>query len=112
MFQIINSFRELHGRSRVWNWDSLVSGYCEEHSRAMANCGELYHADQSLLNGWSEIVAKVSYSGENFDIIKSRLVYDVIGRSEGHKAILLNSSIIAHALVVANGWVYATIRGR
>lgn len=108
---ILNKFREIHGRQRVYNWDNVVSHFCYEHCCAMADRGDLFHAPDVFLNGWGEAVAFCSIGDSIFDA-KNHIVYRTFSESESHRNLILNSSTLACAWVVRDGRLYVTVRGR
>lgn len=109
--EVINSFRSIHNRSHVnwWVWEEMDN--CFKHSIAMMERNEIYHAEAHYRNDWREAVAYCDFYGSWEEAIK-RLIYDVLGNSEGHKDILLDCPSLAYGLVVANNKVFITIRGK
>jgi uncharacterized protein YkwD len=112
MVNVINGFRRQNGRSDIWDWDFQVCEYCRMHTYAMIRENRLYHSEPYLREGWSEAVAMCDYGGGSIDDVKRRLIYDIIGNSEGHRQIVLDSNTLAYSLVINDGKAYLTIRGK
>jgi hypothetical protein len=108
---IINEFRASYGKSRVSLWDSVQNDYCWSHSLAMANRGHVYHAEPCYVRGWSEAVGMIHFI-DNSEVTLKRLIFDVLGGSESHRNIILDSSHLAVGVVVHNYKMFITIRGR
>ena len=111
MTEIINEFRTYHNRGYVSFWDSVVSQWCRWHSEEMAKRDQLYHAEYYYLTDWEEIVVMSSKFGSRKEV-ERKLVFDVIRDSPTHRAILLDSNIMAYGMADTNDKIYRTIRGR
>ena len=107
---IINEFRSLNSRCPIQNWDKQISHYCVNHCWAMVKNG-FYHAEPHYLNDWEEIIAVCSQREIWEDTVRY-LIFATIGNSIIHREILLNSSEIGYGIIVCEGNVYFTIRGR
>ena len=111
MIAAINEFRRQHGVGVVEHWDMQQAEFCKEHCIAMARCGELYHAESFYLRDWKEAVAMHSWM-DQWSIVQDRLIFDVLGSSEPHRRILLESNCMAYAVWTGNWQVYLTIRAK
>jgi hypothetical protein len=111
MENIINEFRGKNGRGAVECFDREVCNHCFSHSLAMSHRAHPYHAEPHLLNGWSEAVALGYFNGDFYGTLRE-LVYDVIGKSDEHRNILLNCNTIAFGIFTSNHRMYLTIRGK
>ena len=111
MENIINEFRAQNGKEAVSHFDYLVSDYCLSHSMAMARNGYIYHAEPQHLEGWSEAVAMCSYHGDFFASARM-IMNECFGKSELHKRVILDHSILAFGVFTSNYKMFVTIRGR
>jgi hypothetical protein len=111
MENIINEFRAQNGKEAVGHFDREVGGHCFSHCLAMARCGYLYHAEPHLLEGWGEAVAEGSYNGDFISCARI-LVFDALGKSDRHRNILLDHTVLAFGVFTNNHKMYLTIRGR
>ena len=111
MIEVINNFRSQNGKGYVVNWDNVVSQYCTEHCWAIVRAGHLYHAESCYLNGWAEIVAMKSRDSDWRDT-ENNLIFDVLGKSNCHRNILLDYDIMAYGIIEWQLRVYLTIRAR
>lgn len=110
MREIINEFRHGNGRGHVdWYEDEMKN--CELHSVAMASRGELYHAEPCYRRDWGEAIACSSIRG-NWDDTMRFIIWDLLGKSEGHRQVLLNNRYLAYGYVTANNMIFLTVRGK
>ncbi len=110
MVGIINSFRQMHWKPPCYHWDNIQSGFCAEHSQAMAAAGHLYHAPACFLNGCTEAIACCNFNGD-LESAKGRLIYGAIAGSEAHREFLLNCPILSYGYAIRDNMIYLTIRG-
>jgi len=108
MLNAINRFREQNGIKPISYTDRLVDDYCTLHCLEMAKRHDIYHAPSHYLDGWAEAVAMMQYC----DNWKDEVIFKILGASDGHRDILLNSDSISYASYMDNWIVYVTIRGR
>lgn len=108
MLDAINRFRWQNGVGSVRHTDKIVDSYCLMHCLEMCRRNAICHAPQEYLEDWSEAVASMQYC----DDWKDRIIFDIMGSSEGHRDLLLNSDTIAYASYIHDGVVYATVRGQ
>lgn len=108
MLDSINRFRWQNNRQSVRHTDRLVDEYCKKHCLEMARRHDVFHASECYLDGWSEAVAMMQYC----DNWKDKVIFDILGASEGHRDLLLNSDTIACADYVHDWTVYVTVRGK
>lgn len=107
----INKFRLVNGVKEISFWDNVVSNFCKEHCWAMIKSGNLYHTEPFYLEDWKEAIAKCSYLGD-WTYTIYYMIFEVLGRSEEHRKILLESSVFAGDAVVFKLETYLTIRAK
>lgn len=111
MIETINEFRQRNGKSRIENWNRVVSDYCQEHCWAMVSRGDIYHAETCYLQDWLEAIA-VCGACMDWKDTERKLIFDILGTSDKHKEILLNSNEMAYGVIMFKGMVYLTVRSR
>lgn len=111
MLHAIVDYRRSQGVEHGFLVDHVVNGWCQEHSWAMARRCELYHSPDDLRGDWAEAVGMCSMSGSYEDTIR-KMLYDVFGESEAHRGVILRCSTLAWGIVIHEGKMYMTIRGR
>jgi hypothetical protein len=105
---IINEFRTQHGRPPYYFWNPIENDHCHEHCWAMV-CHGMHHAPGHFLHGKSEAVGVHSWTND-FTETLSRLIFDCMGNSHGHRSVLLMNNL-AYSVIVHDGAVYLTVRG-
>jgi len=110
ILRTVNNFRNQNGRDSVNSWDYTVEGHCLQHSLAMSRDRNVYHAIPEYLEGWSECVAMSMVDTGNIDDILGDMIFNVLGKSEEHRNILLNANIVAGAIILNNWVAYLTLR--
>lgn len=108
MLDPINRFRRQNGVSCIESTDKLVDDYCLLHCLEMAKRHDIYHAPSHYLDGWAEAVAMMQYC----DDWKNEVIFNILGSSDGHRDILINSDMISYASYMDNWIIYVTIRGK
>lgn len=109
--KIINKYREENGKKPVEYWNKILCDFCFAHVLAMIYKGELYHTPDYYLKDYSEIVACCDFRNtweETFEF----LIFQVIGGSEEHRKILLQSQEIGYGILSDKNKVFITIRGK
>ena len=111
MKDLINQFRQINGKEPVRNWNKVLEDHCLGHVLAMINSGKLYHAPEYYRKGYSEAVACCDFITDWGTTLRY-LIFEVIGKSEEHKKILLESNEIGYAVMSDKNRVFITIRGK
>lgn len=106
----INDFREANSRGSA-SFNKMKADHCFLHCLEMSRRNSVYHAEQCLLNEWSEAVAMSTFEGD-FENTVRHIIFEQLGKSEPHKKILLDSNELAVACFSSNYKMYLTIRGR
>lgn len=107
-FEIINEFRRQNGATPFYGWNPVENNNCESHCWAMVQHG-CYHAPEYLRPGKAEAVGIHGWTN-NFDETLSRIIFDLMGRSPGHKSVLLMDNLAA-GVIVWDWKVFITVRG-
>ena len=108
---LINEFRAKHSKGPVEYWNRILDDYCTQHCIAMINSGEVYHAPRDYLKDYSEIVWRCDFMN-TWDETFRHLIFELIGKSEEHKRILLESQELGYGIMADQDKVFITIRGR
>lgn len=111
--RVINEFRQQNHHAICFDWDNVVCDYCVSHCWEMAMRGQLYHAEPHYLNGWSEAVAMCGVPFD-YNVRDSvyRMIFEQLGKSDGHRHILLGYGTMAFGLIEHHMRMYLTIRAR
>ena len=107
----INAFRASYKIEPVERYNRVMSDYCQEHCWWMAGNDVLEHAPDWAIKGWKEAVAMCYFSGRWSDTIHC-LIFEVLGQSEPHRKILLESKELAYGIFQFKNKVWITVRGR
>jgi len=105
----VDDFRKSNGSFQVI-WENWITERCAGHSKAMAFNHGIYHADSMWLNGLNEAVCCSHIWLGKEDMIRY-MVFELLGKSNGHRTILLNSCRMGGQDYIADGMIYLTIRG-
>lgn len=110
MINVLADFRRHHGVDHGFLVDHVVNGYCQAHSWHMATHG-VEHAPEGLREDWAEAVGMCSMAGSYEDTVR-KMIYEVFGESGAHKGLILRCGTLAWGIIVHEGNMYMTIRGR
>ena len=111
IYNLINEFRQSCNKGPVRHWNKVLDDYCCSHTTAMINLGKLYHTPEYYLKDYGEIVACCDFR-DNWDETLRYLIFQVIGDSEEHRKILLQSQELGYGIMSDKNKVFITIRGR
>lgn len=107
----INDLRRQHGKHTVSMNDYEQNQFCMNHSMAMAERGELYHADSWLRGDWAEAVACCSNMGD-WGATEHKLIFELLNGDDEHRSILIDTKEVAYGMMFRDNMVYLTVRGR
>ena len=107
----INAFRATHHVGPIEKCSKVVSDYCQEHCWWMVANDVLAHAPDWAIGDWKEAVAVCYFNGEWSDTVYY-LIHEVLGQSEPHRKVLLESKELAYGIIQFRNKVWLTIRGR
>jgi len=108
---LINEFRQINNREPARYLNKILDDYCLAHTLAMVNRNGIYHAPACYLDGYAEIVGCYDYLGNFEDTIRFFLS-ELGSKYPEHKKILLDIQEIGYGIMVHQGRLYITIRGR
>jgi len=111
VINLINEFRESCGKEPVKYWNRVLDDYCLFHSIWMIKSGKVDHAPKDYLKDYGEIVWRCDFMN-TWDETFRYLIFELIGKSEEHKKILLESQELGYGVMSDQGKVFITIRGR
>ena len=111
VINLINEFRESCGKEPVKYWNRVLDDHCLSHVLAMINSGEVYHAPRDYLRGYDEIVWRCDFMN-TWDETFRHLIFELIGKSEEHKKILLESQELGYGIMADKNRIFITIRGK
>ena len=111
IMNLINEFRQINSKKPIENWNRTLDDHCLSHTLAMINKGEIYHAPRDYLKNYDEIVWRCDFMN-TWDETFRHLIFELIGKSEEHKKILLESQELGYGVMSDKNKVYITIRGK
>lgn len=111
VMNLINEFRAKYGKEPLINWNRVLDDHCRSHVLAMINSGEVYHAPRNYLQGYGEIVWRCDFMNTWNETFRY-LIFELIGKSEEHKKILLESQELGYGIMSDQGKIFITIRGK
>jgi len=111
VMNLINELRHINGKEPLINWNQVLNDHCLSHTLAMINSGEVDHAHKDYLQDYGEIVWRCNFMN-TWDETFRYLIFELIGKSEEHKKILLESQELGYGIMSDQGKIYITIRGK
>ena len=111
IINLINEFRAKYGKGPAEYWNRVLDDHCLSHTLAMINSAKVYHAPKDYLKDYGEIVWRCDFMN-TWDETFRHLIFELIGKSEEHKKILLESQELGYGVMSDKNKVYITIRGK
>ena len=111
IMNLINEFRQSCGKEPVKYWNRVLDDHCLSHTLFMINSGQVDHAPKYYLGHYDEIVWRCDFMN-TWDETFRYLIFELIGKSEKHKKILLESQELGYGVMSDKNKVFITIRGR
>lgn len=109
VIEAINDFRQENGKGRIFSWDERENEFCVLHSLYMAKTEIFEHTPFCFLLHRAECVGVCNFMFNFRDTIRY-IIFNLFGKSEKHKEVLLNSERLSYGVIVDKGKVYLTIR--